>query len=201
MNLAVPNAEFPIRLRLDRQLNDRDLVDFCALNEPLRIERDSNGDLILMSPTLLDGGLIEGNVYFELTLWARSDGRGLTFGPSAGFTLADTSMRAADASWMLLERWQALSAAERHSFTRVCPDFVIEVRSDSDWLKTLREKMSIWINNGAQEAWLIDPERKAVEVYRPHSEVEMYENPSSVQGQGPVRGFELVMSRIWTSNG
>ena len=197
MNLTVAEGELPVRMRFTRAFTDDELARFCSDNEPLRIERDTNGELIVMSPTLSDGGGFEAEVLIELGIWARSDGRGKCFSPSAGFTLPDTSMRAADAAWMLWERWNALTADERHSFARLCPDFVIEVRSDSDRLNELRQKMESWIVNGAQEAWLVDPERRVVEVYRPGQEPELHEHPTSVQGAGPIRGFELVMSRVW----
>ncbi len=197
MNLCVADSESPVRLRLERHFTDQELADFCADNEPLRIERDASGELIVMSPTLSDGGGIETDVLIELGIWARGDGRGKCFGSNSGFTLADNSMRAADAAWILWDRWNALTTDQQHSFARLCPDFIIEDPSASDRLKDLREKMAVWIANGAQEAWLIDPERKMVEVYRPGEETEFHANPSSVQAQGPVRGFELVMSRVW----
>jgi Uma2 family endonuclease len=94
-------------------------------------------------------------------------------------------------------RWNALTPEERKGYARICPDFVIEVRSGTDRLRQLREKMETWIANGAELAWLVDPERKVVEVYRPGETPQIHENPSSVQGTGPVRGFELVMARVW----
>jgi Uma2 family endonuclease len=106
-------------------------------------------------------------------------------------------MRAADAAWVDRRRWDALNANQLDSYTALTPEFVIEVRSKSERLAKLRERMEIWIANGAELAWLIDPERRVVEVYRVGDETEVHENPSSVQGTGPVRGFELVMARVW----
>ena len=197
MNVAFADSELPVRLRFARTFTDDELARFCSDHEPFRVERDSNGELILMSPTHSDGGGLETDLLVELAVWARADGRGKCFGSNSGFTLPDTSVRAADAAWIAWDRWNALSSAERHSYARLCPDFVIELRSDSDRLKDIREKMAMWIANGVQEAWLVDPERKIVEVYRPGQETELHENPSSVQGSGPVLGFELVMSRLW----
>ncbi len=74
---------------------------------------------------------------------------------------------------------------------------MIEVRSDSDGLKALQDKMQTWIANGADLGWLIDPQRRVVEIYRPGESPEERFDPSSVHGEGPVRGFELVMQRIW----
>jgi Uma2 family endonuclease len=136
-------------------------------------------------------------VYLELGNWALADGRGEALGPTTGFKLPDNSVRAADAAWMSSRRWNALDAEELKRFARTCPEFVIEVRSESDRLIPLQEKMGIWIANGAELGWLIDPSRKIVEIYRPREQPEIHENPTSVQGDGPIAGFELVMDRIW----
>lgn len=79
----------------------------------------------------------------------------------------------------------------------MCPEFVIELRSPSDRLATLQEKMQAWIANGAELAWLIDPQRKAVEIYRPGRAPEVQEGYTAVYGEGPVGGFVLELARIW----
>ncbi len=178
-------------------MTDDQLFRFCAKNELLRVERDSNGDLILMSPSGLEGDDANAEIITELRIWARNDGRGKGFGSNGGFTLPDGSMRSPDAAWLSLERWKSLPVREQKRFGHVVPEFVIELRSESDRLATLQKKMGIWIANGVELAWLIDPQRKVVEVYRANEPVDVYQNPSSVQGTGPVRGFELVMDRVW----
>jgi Uma2 family endonuclease len=197
MNLAFQDREMSLRIRFDQPLSDEALERFSLDNDPWRVERDANGDLIMMTPSNSDGGRVEGHVYAELAIWSRIDGRGEVFGPSAGFRLPDTSVRAADAAWMSLARWDALTPAQQQSFAPICPDFIIEVRSKSDRLQTLEAKMEMWIANGAQLAWLIDPERKAVAIYRPGQSPELLHEPTSVQGTGPIAGFELLTSRIW----
>ena len=197
MNLVLEHIELPIRIRMGRNLTDDELLEFCLANEPARVERDANGELIVMSPNFSDGGAVEGDVYLELGVWARQDGRGKTFGPNSGFTLPDGSMRAADAAWIAWERWNAMTDAQRHSYAPICPEFVIEVRSAKDRLPALQLRMLEWIANGAELAWLIDPKTRVVEVYRRDDEVEVHQNPTSVQGTGPMRGFELVVARVW----
>jgi Uma2 family endonuclease len=197
MNLAVPDSELPVRLRFQSPVSDEDLVRFCAENEAVRVEIDSNGELIVMAPVGYEGAGAENDVAVELTLWARQDGTGRAFGANAGFRLQDGSLRMADAAWVSWRRAGALTAQERKGFPPICPEFVIEVRSETDRLMPLREKMGIWIANGAELGWLIDPERRVVEVYRPGEAVETHDDPTSVQGTGCVRGFELVMARIW----
>ena len=196
MNFAL-EVELPVRIRPEHPMTDEELMRFCAANDPLRVERDANGELIVMSPSGSEGGGIETDVATELNIWARQDGRGKVFGSNAGFRLPDGSVRAADAHWVSWERWNALTAADRKSFAPICPEFVIEVQSESDRLAELQAKMRMWIANGAEVAWLIDPSRKTVEVYRPGREVEVVEGGSVVEGDGPVAGFVLELGRVW----
>jgi Uma2 family endonuclease len=197
MNLSLSEIELPVRLRLERPMTDEELMRFSAANELLRVERDANGELIVMSPTGSDGGSTELNAGSELRDWALGDGRGKVFGPNAGFTLPDSSVRAADAAWVSWERWNGLTRSQQKGYAPLCPEFVIEVRSESDRLEPLREKMQMWISNGAEVAWLVDPECKVVEIYRPGQSVAVLEQPEKVLGDGPVAGFELVMARVW----
>ncbi|MGA8939919.1 MAG: Uma2 family endonuclease [Acidobacteriaceae bacterium] len=197
MAFALSNLELPVRLRFERPMTDEELMRFCAENELLRVEREANGELIVMSPSGSEGGGIETDVATELNIWARCDGRGKVFGSNAGFHLPDGSVRAADAHWVSWARWNALTEAERKGFAPLCPEFVIEVRSESDRLAELQAKMGMWLANGAELAWLVDPSRKAVEVYRPGREAEVLEGGSAVEGDGPVAGFVLELGRIW----
>jgi Uma2 family endonuclease len=197
MILAFSEDAMPVRISFERPLSDEALMRFSAANEWLRVERDVNGELIVMSPVGSEGSATELDVAVELALWARRDVRGKAFGSTAGFTMPDTSVRAADAAWVSFLRWNALTREEQQGYAPICPEFVIEVRSKSDRLKTLQAKMEMWIANGAEVAWLIDPQRKLVEIYRPGDSPEVLHEPSSVQGSGPVAGFELVMARVW----
>ncbi len=197
MNLALNQFELPIRISQDRPVTDEELLRLSAENEPMRFERDANGEVIVMSPTGTGGGRIETRIIVELGNWARTDGRGEAFGSSTGFKLPDSSVRAADAAWMSSKKWNALDAEELKRFARACPEFVIEIRSESDRLAPLQAKMQMWIDNGVEVAWLIDPQEKAVTIYRPNHQPEHLAHPTSVQGTGPIVGFELVMSRIW----
>jgi len=199
MNLAFSEDTMPVRISFEQPLSDEALMRFSAENEWLRVERDANGELIVMSPAGSDGGSTELEVGTELMIWARKDGRGKAFGPNSGFTMPDTSVRAADAAWVSFHRWNAFTPEQQQGYAPICPEFVIEVRSKSDRLKTLQDKMETWIANGTEVAWLIDPERKVVEIYRPGQSPELLHEPSSVQGTGPVAGFELVMARVWGS--
>ena len=197
MNLALDNLELPIRIRTERPLTDDEFMEFCAANELARVERDSNGELIVMMAGGLEGGSEELSAGSELRVWALEDGRGKALGANSTFHLPDGSLRAADAAWVSWERWNALTERQRKRFGPLCPEFVIEVRSESDRLKPLQAKMKLWIRNGVELGWLIDPKRRVVEVYRAGESAEVWEDPTSVQGTGCARGFELVMGRVW----
>jgi len=197
MNVAFAEAELPVRLRFDRPLSDDQLLRFCAANEALRVERDANGAILLMTPAGFKGSATNQRIGYLLYAWAEQDGRGVTTDSSGGYTLPDGSVRAPEAAWVSFRRLEPLSEQEQAGFAPVCPEFVIELRSPSDRLPDLRAKMEMWIANGAEVAWLIDPERRVVEIYQPGDSPEVLHEPSSVQGTGPVSGFELVMARVW----
>jgi Uma2 family endonuclease len=197
MNFALAEMPLPLRFRPETPMSDEDLMRFCAANDFLRVERDANGEILVMTPAGIKTSKMNMRIGRLLDEWAEQDGRGIAVDSNGGFTLPDNSVRAADAAWLLKSRWDALSEADQARFSPLCPDFVIELRSPSDNLKELEEKMELWIANGAQLAWLIDPIERAVSVYRPGDSPEVHHHPTSVQGSGVMVGFELVMARIW----
>lgn len=196
MNFAV-EVELPVRLRTDHPMTDDELLRFCAANDPLRIERDKNGELIVMGPAGGGSGSRNAQIIRQLGNWADEMNSGMAFDSNAGFTLRDGSMRSPDAAWIPWSRWNALTAEQQEKFLPLCPEFVIELRSASDRLAELQEKMRSWIANGCQLGWLVDPQRKVVEVYRPGREPEVLEGASAVYGEGPVGGFVLELARVW----
>ncbi len=130
-------------------------------------------------------------------LWAERDGTGLGFDSSSLFSLPNGAKRSPDLSWIKKERWEALSEKEQEKFSPICPDFVVELRSPSDSLKRLRKKMEEYGANGAQLGWLLDPSARKVYVYRPGAEVEVLDDPETVSGEPPLRGFTLDVRAIW----
>ena len=196
MSVAL-EVDLPVRIRPEHPMTDEELIRFCAANEMVRVERDANGELILMSPSGSGTGQKNSDLIYQLTAWARETNSGVTFDSSAGFTLPDGSMRSPDAAWIAWPRWNALTKEEQDRFAPICPEFVIELRSPSDSLTELQAKMRLWIANGAEVAWLIDPSRKTVEVYRVGREGEVLEGGSAVVGDGPVAGFVLELGRVW----
>ncbi|MGB8481284.1 MAG: Uma2 family endonuclease [Acidobacteriaceae bacterium] len=195
--LSIRSISFPLVLRPSRRLSDDELLEFCAANDSLRIERNPAGELIVMTPSGGKTSNRESYLSRELDLWTERDGRGVAFNANGGFLLPDGSVRAADAAWLSLEKWNGLTLEEQSKFPPFCPEFVVELRSPSDAISELEKKMGDWISNGAQLGWLIDPQRKLAMIYRPGQEPETLLQPESLHGEGPIAGFELKMQRLW----
>lgn len=157
MNFALAEMPLPLRFRPETPMSDEELMRFCAANDFLRVERDANGEILVMTPAGSKTSRMNSRITRLLDEWAEADGRGITFDSNGGFNLPDGSMRAAEAAWVALPRWKALSDADQSRYAPLCPDFVIELRSSSDNLPELKGKMERWIANGAQLGWLIDP--------------------------------------------
>ncbi|MEH2158592.1 Uma2 family endonuclease [Nostoc sp.] len=179
------------------QMTNEQFYEFCQANGDLRIERTANGEVIIMPPAFSDTGNRNFNIAAQLGNWTEQDGTGIGFDSSTGFTLPNGAMRSPDASWIELERWNALTDAQKASFAPICPSFVIELRSSSDRLIKLQDKMQEYIDNGALLGWLIDRQNRKVYIYRPNRELEILENPEAVSGNPELPGFILRMGKIW----
>jgi Uma2 family endonuclease len=155
--LSVVKLPLPLRFRPDRRWSDEELLAFCAANEPMQVERESDGTIVMMTPAGYKGNRREIYAGREMDLWAEKDGRGEAFGDNAGFSLDDGSVRSPDAGWISLARLHGVSSAQQEKFLPRCPEFVVEVLSASDSLSETEVKMEKWIANGAELGWLIDP--------------------------------------------
>ena len=178
-------------------MTEEQFVEFCAQNRELRIERTAEGALEIMPPTTGYTGIRNASVTTDLTNWARQDDSGYAFDSSAGFTLPNGAVRSPDSSWVLRSRLDALTDEDRDGFWRICPDFVIEIRSASDRLSTLQAKMQEYIDNGARLGWLVDPIGRRAYVYRPGAAVEVLDSPQTLSGDPELAGFTLDMGAIW----
>jgi len=161
----------------------------AAVNRDLRLERTAQGELIVNPPTGWETGKRNWSISGELYLWWRNSGEpGYVFDSSTGFTLANGAIRSPDVSWVSEEGWETLTAEDKVTFPKICPDFVVELKSPSDQLAMLQAKMREYIANGAQLGWLINPQEKQVEIYRPGLDVEVLENPSELSGEPVLSG-------------
>ena len=171
--------------------------DFCQLNADKRFERTAEGELIIMAPCGLDGSFQEGEVFFQLNVWAKAYGKGKVTSASGGFILPSGANRAPDAAWLSPEQLASLTPEQRKKFAPVCPFFLIEVMSPSDRLKKMQEKMEEYLANGAELGWLIDPSKTQVHVYRPGQPAQVFDNPQTVSGDPELPGFALDLEPVW----
>jgi Uma2 family endonuclease len=180
-----------------KSMDIEQFYEFCQANRDLRIERTASGEVIITPPAFSDTGNRNIKIAQQLTNWADYDGTGETFDSSAGFILPNGATRSPDASWIKLERWNALSEEQQASFAPICPDFVIELRSKSDTLRSLQDKMQEYIDNGTLLGFLIDCKIRKVHIYRPNQEPEILDNPEVVSAAPELPGFILRMATIW----
>ena len=197
---VTPDVSLPYRLALNIRaldMTEEQFARLCSDNGDLRLELSAERELIIMPPVASEGGAKEHELSLQVGIWAKQDGSGRVFSPSAGFTLANGAIRAPDVSWIPLSRWEGLSAEERYGFAKICPDFVIELRSTSDSLAEVQRKMAEYMANGARLGFLVDPQNRQVHVYRPDKPVEILEEPTAVSADPVLPGFTLDLSPFW----
>jgi len=180
-----------------RGMTDCQFHEFCRLNPQFRIERNSDGDLVIMPPTGGETGKANFDLIAAFGAWVKADGSGIGFDSSTGFTLPNRAKRSPDLAWVKRARWDGLTPEQREDFPPLCPDFVVELRSKTDSLDTLKAKMQEYIANGTQLGWLIDPIQKMVHVYRAGAEAVTLDNPETLSGAPVLRGFVLHLAEIW----
>ena len=186
-----------VHLKPVLELTPDRFLELAGINRDLRMELTAEGELIVMPPARSESSDQNAEITMQLRMWAKRDGTGRTFDSSGGFTLPNGAVRSPDASWVERSKWEALTNEQRKKFVPLCPDFVIELRSPTDSLSVLRDKMQEYLDNGARLGWLIDPEQKRVYVYRPRSEAEELHNPEKIPGDPILSGFTLDLREIW----
>ena len=188
----------PLMLQMPSSMTDDQFFEFCQLNRDLRIEKNRFGDISIMSPAGSETGNREGRIIQQLMNWTDEDGTGIAFSSSTGFTLSTGAKRSPDAAWVKLERWNQLTPAQQEKFAPICPDFVIELRSASDNLQPLKDKMQEYMQEpGIQLGLLIDRKNRRVYIYRPGQVEECLENPDTASCDPILPRFVLNMSKIW----
>lgn len=185
----------PITLDLKTvNLTDEQFYQLCIKNPDLHVERTPEGDLILMSPVGGDSGNQEIELGADLVIWNRQSNLGKVFSSSTIFRLPNGGDRSPDAAWVELSRWKALTPEQRRKFPPIAPDFVIELRSPSDSLKTLQDKMQEYLDSGVRLGWLFNPKDQQVEIYRIGKAKETYALPAKLSGEDVLPGFTLHVS-------
>ncbi len=182
----------PFVLNLDAvNLTDEQFWHLCQANRDIPLERSAKGELIIMPPVGGVSGNREADLIGLVWVWNQQTGVGKVFSSSTIFKLPNGGDRSPDAAWIKLDRWEALAPKEKEKFPPICPDFVIELRSRTDALKPLQEKLQEYINSGLRLGWLINPQDERVEIYRPHQEVEVMNFPVNLSGEEVLPGFVL----------
>lgn len=185
-------------LRPGPEFTDDDFFAFCREHSLMRIERNAEGEVIIMAPAGFESGFIEGEVFAQLREWAKKDGRGIVAGATAGITLPDRSVFSPDACWIPIGRWEAIPRKQRQRFAPLVPAFVIEIRSPGDRKKDLQQKMQSYLRNQVELGWLIDPQARTVAIYSAARETPSeLKDPERVHGEGPVDGFVLELKQIY----
>lgn len=184
----------PVYIPPNLKVTDEQFLQIVMANPDLRLERTAQGELIAMPPTGGEGGNRNAELTIELGIWNRQTQSGKVFDSSSGFRLANGAIRAPDVAWVRLDRWEALTPAQQKGFAPLCPDFVLELASETDNIETLRAKMQEYMENGCQLGWLIDPRTQQVEIYRVEQPVEVLQAPARLSGDPVLPGFTLKLS-------
>ena len=175
------------------KLTPEDFYQLCLVNPEVPLELSPNGELIIMSPVGGESGNQEANLIGRVVIWNLQTQLGLVFSSSTIFNLPGGGNRSPDVAWVAKEKWATLTPIQKQKFPPLCPDFVIELRSSSDRLKPLQEKMREYLDCGLRLGWLINPQDKTVEIYRPQQAVEILNLPVSLSGENVLLGFDLLI--------
>ena len=196
---TVKQGHAPLTIRFEPavEMTNELFERFCALNDDMRIELTAEGMIEIMAPTKAGTGNRNIKISAALENWTSQDDGGLAFDSSEGFTLPNGAVRSPDASWVSNARYDALTPEEKNSFTPLCPDFVVELRSISDRLSVLQAKMDEYMANGARLGWLLDPLERRAHIYRPGAQPEILDNPETLSADPELTGFTLDLTRIW----
>lgn len=178
-------------------LNGDTLFELCARNKEIRFEKTSKGELIVMLPVGSEGGSRELNLGGALYVWNKQRKLGKVFSSSTGFTLANGAVRSPDGAFVVMDKWKALPLLKRKKFALLCPDFIVELMSETDKLNDLKDKMTEWIENGCRLGWLIDPMDEKAYIYRANGEVqEVSTFDEKLSGEDVLDGFDFDLSEL-----
>ena len=181
---------------LVNKVSDRDLELLSRDNPDARLETDSQGHLIFMSPTGTETGDRNLELAFQIKLWNKQSKLGKVFDSSTGFKLSNGAVRSPDVSWVKIDAWNSLTKQEKRKFAPIDPDFVLELMSPTDDLDELQNKMREYINCGVKLGWLINPDDRQVEIYRQGKEKEILDNPQTLSGEDVMPNLIVDLSEI-----
>jgi Uma2 family endonuclease len=193
----IPMTTLTLNLNSVIKLTREQFYQLCQENPALKLERNAQGELIIMPPTGGETGKSNSTINAQIWFWNDQNHLGEVFDSSTGFTLPSGADRSPDVSWVEKSRWDTLTKEQKEKFVPLCPDFVIEILSPNDSLKQTQNKMQEYIENGCRLGWLINRKKQEVEIYRPKEGVEVVKSPQTLDGESVLPGFVLNMQRIW----
>ncbi|BDI18716.1 hypothetical protein ANSO36C_45180 [Nostoc cf. commune SO-36] len=179
------------------KLTREQFYQLCQENPDLQLERNAQGELVIMPPTGGETGRSNVNLILQLASWNEQKQLGEVFDSSTGFTLPNGADRSPDVSWVEKYRWDSLTIEQKEKFIPLCPDFIIEIMSPFDTLKKVQEKMYEYMSNGCRLGWLINRKKQEVEIYRPGQDVEVVKSPQTISGESVLPDFVLNLKKIW----
>jgi len=188
---------FTISLEPVIHVTDEQFYQLCQANPEVKFERDAVGDLIVMAPTGGETGSYNAEIVADFVIWNRQTRLGKVFDSSTCFKLPKGGDRSPDVAWVALERWNQLSQEQQRKFPPIAPDFALELLSPTDSLEKTQAKMQEYINNGVRLGWLIDRDRRYVEIYRSNQPVEALTSPEQLSGADVLPGLFLDMNIVW----
>ncbi|MEN9216156.1 MAG: Uma2 family endonuclease [Gloeomargarita sp. HHBFW_bins_162] len=191
------NAAIPIQIPRTLHCTEEQFIELVKANPDLRWELTAQREVIVMPPTGSETGNYNSELTTDLGTWNRRHKTGKVFDSSTGFRLPNGAIRFPDVAWIRNERWEQLSPEQRQTFAPICPDFVVELISPSDELTTVQAKMQEYLENGCLLGWLINPETRTVEIYRPNSPPEMVTFDTVLSGEDVLPGFTLDLREIF----
>jgi len=186
-------------ITVNRYFTEEEFQQLSDHFEDLQFERESDGKLTIMSPVKGGSGKREFRAITYLGIWLLETGLGEAYSSATGIQLPDGSIKSPDAAWVSPERLQDLTPEqEENEYLPVVPDFIIEVRSQTDRLQNLQEKMAaVWLKNGVRLAWLIDPYEEKAYIYQAGKDVEIVENfDDKLSGGEIMPGFQLPLKEL-----
>ncbi|MDQ4077053.1 MAG: Uma2 family endonuclease [Chloroflexota bacterium] len=186
-----------VKLRPAIDMTEEEFFHLCQINRELRLERTAEGHIVIMTPAGGKTSSRNATLNAMLYSWAKRDGRGVTFDSSGGFTLPNGAMRSPDAAWVLRARLESLPEEQKRRFLPLCPDFVVELRSPTDRVSDLQDKMEEYVANGARLGWLLVPETHDVYIYHPNSPATHLHDPDNISGEPVLHDFVLHLADIW----
>ncbi len=181
---------------IDR-ISETDLEKLCQENPEARLETNSKGQLIIMSPTGSESGKFNISLAAQVWNWNNQTKLGIAFDSSTGFKLSNDAVRSPDVSWVTIAKWNSLSKQQQRKFAPIAPDFVIELMSPTDELSELQNKMKEYMDCGVKLGWLINPDEKQVEIYRQQEEPEILNNPQTLSGEGILPNLTVNLQDIF----